>query len=53
MTEEHAHHRPEDDAARLGLVVVGEPPHCTRETTHHSTRSENIRDTVDDLVDEP
>ncbi|MFJ4297424.1 hypothetical protein [Curtobacterium sp. NPDC089689] len=54
MTEEHAHHRPEDDAARLGLVVVGEAAalHAGDDASLDASE-QNIRDTVDDLVDEP
>ncbi len=54
MTGEHAHHRPEDDAARLGLVVIGEAAalHAGDDTSLDASE-QNIRDTVDDLVDEP
>lgn len=47
-------HRPEDDAARLGLVVVGEAAalHAGDEASLEASE-QNIRDTVDDLVDEP
>ncbi|KTR10159.1 hypothetical protein [Curtobacterium luteum] len=54
MTEEHAHHRPEDDAARLGLVVVGEAAALhSGDDASLDASEQNIRETVDDLVDEP
>lgn len=54
MTEEHAHHRPEDDAARLGLVVVGEAAALhSGDDASLDASEQNIRDAVDDLVDEP
>jgi len=54
MTDEHDSPRPEDDAARLGLVVVGEAAalHSGDDAVLDASE-ENIRDTVDDLVDEP
>lgn len=54
MTDEHASPRPEDDAARLGLVVVGEAAalHAGDESALDASE-QNIRDTVDELVDEP
>jgi len=54
MTDEHDSMRPEDDAARLGLVVVGEAAalHSGDEAALEASEA-NIRDTVDELVDEP
>jgi hypothetical protein len=53
MTDEHST-RPEDDAARLGLVVVGEAAalHSGDESTLDASE-DNIRETIDELVDEP
>ncbi len=53
MTDEHST-RPEDDAARLGLVVVGEAAalHSGDESALDASE-ENIRETIDELVDEP
>ncbi|WIE64467.1 hypothetical protein DEI99_014725 [Curtobacterium sp. MCLR17_036] len=54
MTDEQSTPRPEDDAARLGLVVVGEAAalHSGDEAALDASE-QNIRDTVDELVDEP
>jgi hypothetical protein len=54
MTNEHEAPRPEDDAARLGLVVVGEASalHSGDEAALDASE-ENIRDTIDDMVDVP
>jgi len=54
MTDEHEGPRPEDDAARLGLVVVGEAAalHSGDEAALDASE-QNIRDTVDEMVDEP
>ncbi|WP_139196417.1 MULTISPECIES: hypothetical protein [unclassified Curtobacterium] len=54
MTDEQSTSRPEDDAARLGLVVVGEAAalHSGDEAALDASE-QNIRDTVDELVDEP
>jgi hypothetical protein len=54
MNDEHESHRPEEDAARLGLVVVGEAAalHSGDEAALDASE-ENIRETVDDLIDEP
>ena len=54
MNDEHESHRPEADAARLGLVVVGEAAalHSGDEAALNASE-ENIRETIDDLVDEP
>ncbi|PCN46938.1 hypothetical protein Csp2054_14625 [Curtobacterium sp. 'Ferrero'] len=54
MTDEHATPRPEDDAARLGLVVVGEAAALqSGDDAALDASEQNIHDTVDDLVDEP
>ncbi|MBT1545928.1 hypothetical protein [Curtobacterium aurantiacum] len=54
MTDEHRTPRPEDDAARLGLVVVGEAAALQAGDEAALDASEqNIRDTIDELVDEP
>ncbi len=46
--------RPEEDAARLGLVVVGEAAALQSGDESALDASEaNIRDTIDELVDEP
>ncbi|WP_042723509.1 hypothetical protein, partial [Curtobacterium sp. B18] len=54
MTDEHEGQRPEDDAARLGLVVVGEAAalHSGDEAALDASE-QNIRDTVDEMIDEP
>ena len=55
MTDEHrSSPRPEDDAARLGLVVVGEAAalHSGDEAALDASE-QNIRDTIDELIDEP
>lgn len=54
MTDEHESHRPEEDAARLGLVVVGEAAalHSGDESALDASE-ENIRETVDGMVDQP
>ncbi|WP_439692779.1 hypothetical protein ACRQ4B_00495 [Curtobacterium sp. SP.BCo] len=54
MTDEHEAQRPEDDAARLGLVVVGEAAalHSGDEAALDASE-QNIRDTVDEMIDEP
>ncbi|OIH97877.1 hypothetical protein [Curtobacterium sp. MCBA15_001] len=54
MNDEHASHRPEEDAARLGLVVVGEAAalHSGDESALDASE-ENIRETVDGMVDQP
>ncbi|PZF63473.1 hypothetical protein DEJ33_13940 [Curtobacterium sp. MCPF17_047] len=54
MTDENDTRRPEQDAARLGLVVVGEAAALQSgdETTLEASE-ENIRDAVDELVDVP
>jgi hypothetical protein len=46
--------RPEEDAARLGLVVVGEAAALQSGDESALDASEaNIRETIDELVDEP
>jgi len=54
MTDENERPRPEDDAARLGLVVVGEAAalHAGDDAALDASE-ENIRETVDSMVDEP
>lgn len=54
MTDEHEAQRPEDDAARLGLVVVGEAAalHSGDEAALDASE-QNIRDTIDEMIDEP
>ncbi|MFJ3322216.1 MULTISPECIES: hypothetical protein [unclassified Curtobacterium] len=54
MTDEHEGQRPEDDAARLGLVVVGEAAalHSGDEAALDASE-QNIRDTIDEMIDEP
>lgn len=54
MTDENEAQRPEDDAARLGLVVVGEAAalHSGDEAALDASE-QNIRDTVDEMIDEP
>lgn len=54
MTDENDRPRPEDDAARLGLVVVGEAAalHAGDDASLDASE-ENIRETVDSMVDEP
>ena len=55
MTDEHGSTpRPEDDAARLGLVVVGEAAalHSGDEAALDASE-QNIRDTIDEMIDEP
>ncbi len=54
MADEHRTERPEDDAARLGLIVVGEAAalHSGDEAALDASE-QNIRDTIDELVDEP
>ncbi|WP_282820151.1 hypothetical protein, partial [Curtobacterium flaccumfaciens] len=54
MTDEHRTPRPEDDAARLGLVVVGEAAALqSGDEAALDASEQNIRDTIDELVDEP
>ncbi|WP_420368842.1 hypothetical protein [Curtobacterium sp. L1-20] len=55
MTDEHdSTPRPEDDAARLGLVVVGEAAALhSGDDAALDASEQNIRDTIDELVDEP
>jgi hypothetical protein len=54
MTDENARHRPEEDAARLGLVVVGEAAALqSGDEGALDASMENIRETIDDMVDEP
>ncbi len=54
MTDENARHRPEEDAARLGLVVVGEAAALqSGDEAALDASIENIRETIDDLIDEP
>lgn len=55
MTDENGSSpSPEDDAARLGLVVVGEAAalHSGDEASLDASE-QNIRDTIDEMVDEP
>ncbi|MCM3522831.1 MULTISPECIES: hypothetical protein [unclassified Curtobacterium] len=54
MTDENERPRPEDDAARLGLVVVGEAAalHAGDDASLDASEA-NIRETVDSMVDEP
>ncbi len=54
MTDANEHPRPEDDAARLGLVVVGEAAalHAGDDGALDASE-ENIRETIDSMVDEP
>ncbi|WP_144760070.1 hypothetical protein [Curtobacterium sp. 9128] len=54
MNDENGTHRPEEDAARLGLVVVGEAAalHSGDEAALDASE-DNIRETIDDLIDEP
>lgn len=54
MTDDTERSRPEDDAARLGLVVVGEAAalHAGDDAALDASEA-NIRDTVDSMVDEP
>jgi len=54
MTDENARHRPEEDAARLGLVVVGEAAALqSGDEAALDASVENIRETIEDLIDEP
>ena len=54
MTDDHRTPRPEDDAARLGLVVVGEAAALqSGDEAALDASEQNIRDTIDELVDEP
>ncbi|NII41121.1 hypothetical protein E9228_001768 [Curtobacterium flaccumfaciens] len=54
MTDENDTRRPEQDAARLGLVVVGEAAALQSGDEEALDASEaNIRDAVDELVDVP
>ncbi|WP_412147459.1 hypothetical protein [Curtobacterium flaccumfaciens] len=54
MTDEHRTPRPEDDDARLGLVVVGEAAALqSGDEAALDASEQNIRDTIDELVDEP
>ncbi|MCS6573719.1 hypothetical protein NYS52_04205 [Curtobacterium flaccumfaciens pv. flaccumfaciens] len=54
MIDEHRTPRPEDDAARLGLVVVGEAAALqSGDEAALDASEQNIRDTIDELVDEP
>jgi hypothetical protein len=54
MTDENERPTPEDDAARLGLVVVGEAAalHAGDDGALDASE-ENIRETIDSMVDEP
>jgi len=54
MTNENERSRPEDDVARLGLVVVGEASalHAGDDDALDASEA-NIRETVDSMVDEP
>lgn len=46
--------RPEEDAARLGLVVVGEAAALqSGDESALDASEDNIRETIDELVDEP
>ncbi|WP_144711311.1 hypothetical protein [Curtobacterium pusillum] len=54
MTDEHDSPRPEDDAARLGLVVVGEAAALhSGDDAALDASEQNIRDTIDEMIDEP
>lgn len=54
MTDENARHRPEEDAARLGLVVVGEAAALqSGDEAALDASMENIRETIEDMIDEP
>ena len=54
MTDDNDTRRPEQDAARLGLVVVGEASALQSGDEAALDASEaNIRDAVDELVDVP
>ncbi|MET3638040.1 hypothetical protein [Curtobacterium oceanosedimentum] len=54
MTDENERPRPEDDAARLGLVIVGEAAALqSGDDASLDASEENIRETVDSMVDEP
>lgn len=54
MTDENERPRPEDDAARLGLVVVGEAAALhSGDDDSLDASEENIRETIDSMVDEP
>ncbi|PZE59746.1 hypothetical protein DEJ24_07490 [Curtobacterium sp. MCPF17_001] len=54
MTDENDTRRPEQDAARLGLVVVGEAAALqSGDETALEASEANIRDAVDELVDVP
>ncbi|MGU3411702.1 hypothetical protein ACLBWP_16500 [Microbacterium sp. M1A1_1b] len=54
MTDEHGSTRPEEDAARLGLVVVGEAAALqSGDEAALDASEENIRETVDGMVDQP
>lgn len=54
MTDEREHQRPEDDAARLGLVVVGEAAALhSGDDAALDASEQNIRDTIDEMIDEP
>lgn len=54
MTDEREDQRPEDDAARLGLVVVGEAAALhSGDDAALDASEQNIRDTIDEMIDEP
>ncbi|MBF4615794.1 hypothetical protein [Curtobacterium sp. VKM Ac-1376] len=54
MSDEHGTTHPEDDAARLGLVVVGEAAALqSGDETALDASEQNIRDTIDELIDDP
>lgn len=54
MTDDNDTRRPEQDAARLGLVVVGEAAALqSGDEAAMDASEENIRDAVDELVDVP
>jgi hypothetical protein len=54
MTDQNDSRRPEEDAARLGLVVVGEASALhSGDGASLDASEENIRETIDELVDVP
>jgi hypothetical protein len=55
MTDEHdSSPRPEDDAARLGLVVVGEAAALhSGDDAALDASEQNIREVIDEMIDEP
>jgi hypothetical protein len=55
MTDEHdSSTRPEDDAARLGLVVVGEAAALhSGDDAALDASEQNIREVIDEMIDEP